>query len=534
MRNTTKAIIITLAVLTIGCTGKGPLPSGKNAGRDRDTLHTLQAAMSIYAYQPVRALQIIDSAVIVDNLNDVRADIARARIYSSSLRKDELDSMLGGPAGIRFDTARAIGERVLRHDSVKVDLKKQKSILEILTYVARMQEDTTRWMLRAGELLNVCHQLGAGSETDALRTEAEIGAAFYVMGQQEQGMAKLDSAIFQLESSFIGEDKKGAFNELDALIVALKRKISVLSKNDKYAETLPLARSIIERLADYEQHPDDYHDDSPREPKDATQRIDYIEFYRNQAQNFITAAYTALSEDGSMIATFEDIERKVLDATTREHLARYNALEQRMKAEHHQLEAKLQQDKTNKAILTAVAIGIIALLAVAFAAFVIVKNRTISRKNRLLAQQIADALNYKELYRQERQVQTPAATPPDINTLSDEQLFKHINDVIMSERLFLDPKFERQTIMDRFQLSKERVGAIFSKFSDHAKLNSYILQLRLEHAAMLLVEKPDLNIVQVATDSGFSSGTYFSDRFRQHFGMSPTDYRKAHQSAKKP
>ena len=299
--------------------------------------------MSIYAYQPVRALQIIDSAVIVDNLNDVRADIARARIYSSSQRKDELDSMLGGPAGIRFDTARAIGERVLRHDSVKVDLKKQKSILEILTYVARMQEDTTRWMLRAGELLNVCHQLGAGSETDALRTEAEIGAALYVMGQQEQGMAKLDSAIFQLESSFIGEDKKGAFNELDALIVALKRKISVLSKNDKYAETLPLARSIIERLADYEQHPDDYHDDSPREPKDATQRIDYIEFYRNQAQNFITAAYTALSEDGSMIATFEDIERKELDATTREHLARYNALEQRMKAEHHQLEAKLQQ-----------------------------------------------------------------------------------------------------------------------------------------------------------------------------------------------
>ena len=127
-----------------------------------------------------------------------------------------------------------------------------------------------------------------------------------------------------------------------------------------------------------------------------------------------------------------------------------------------------------------------------------------------------------------------ARCPPDINTLNDEQLFKHINDVIMSERLFLDPKFERQTIMDRFQLSKERVGAIFSKFSDHNKLNSYILQLRLEYAAIQLVEKPDKNIVQVATDSGFSSGTYFSDRFRQHYGMSPTDYRNAHQKTKQP
>ncbi len=95
----------------------------------------------------------------------------------------------------------------------------------------------------------------------------------------------------------------------------------------------------------------------------------------------------------------------------------------------------------------------------------------------------------------------------------------------MRERLFLDPKFERQTIMDRFQLTKERVGAIFSKGSDCSKLTSYIQQLRLEYAAKILVEQPDLNIVQIASDSGFSSSAYFSNCFRQHFGMSPTDYR---------
>lgn len=534
MQKTTIAIIVTIAVLIIGCTGKTPLPSGKNEGLGRDTLYTRKAAMDIYAYHPVRALQIIDSAVIVGNITDVRADMTRARIYCSTLMKDQVDSLLGGPTGVSYDTARAIGERVLKHDSVKVDLKKQKEILEILTSIARMQKDTTKWMQRSGELINVCHRLGPGLETDALRTEAEMGAALYLMGQQEKGIAKLDSAIFQLESSLLDEDKGRAFNELDALIIALKRKIVVISTDNKYAEILPLARYIIERLDDYEQHPDAYHDGSEREPEDATQRADYIHFYRSQAQNFITAAYTALGEDRDMISAFEKIERNVRDATIREHLARYNALEQKMKAERHQMEAKLQQGKTHKAFIIAVAIGILALLAVVFAAIVFYKNRTIIRKNRLLAQQIADTLNYKELYWKERQVQTPAATPHDINTLNDEQLFKHINDVIMSERLFLDPKFERQTIMDRFQLSKERVGAIFSKFSDHAKLNSYILQLRLEYAAMLLVEKPDLNIVQVATDSGFSSGTYFSDRFRQHFGMSPTDYRKAHQKMKKP
>ena len=55
----------------------------------------------------------------------------------------------------------------------------------------------------------------------------------------------------------------------------------------------------------------------------------------------------------------------------------------------------------------------------------------------------------------------------DLDTLSDEQLFQYINDIVVRERLFLDSNFDRQTIMDRFQLSKERVGASFSKGSQY-------------------------------------------------------------------
>ena len=57
------------------CTSKdkGSLPIGKGKGigfhsKKADTIYTQQAAMNIYAYQPERALQIIDSAVIVGNI----------------------------------------------------------------------------------------------------------------------------------------------------------------------------------------------------------------------------------------------------------------------------------------------------------------------------------------------------------------------------------------------------------------------------------------------------------------------------------
>ena len=187
----------------------------------------------------------------------------------------------------------------------------------------------------------------------------------------------------------------------------------------------------------------------------------------------------------------------------------------------------MQQQAENTRQQAILIIELLALFGViALAVIVIVKNRIISRKNKSLAAQITETIKYKEMYSDEKRAQTQEpAVADDLNTLDDEQLFQHINDVIMRERLFLDPNFDRQTIIDRFQLSKERVGAIFSKGSDHNKLSNYVQQLRLDYAAHLLVDQPKRSIAQIAADCGFSSGSYFSHCFRQYFGIRPTDFR---------
>ena len=181
-------------------------------------------------------------------------------------------------------------------------------------------------------------------------------------------------------------------------------------------------------------------------------------------------------------------------------------------------------------IVLAVLIGVIA-----YTVIIVRQKRIISQKNRSLVKQITEAMTYKELYNNEKarlaeltsqnKKDQQSDAPTDLNAMTDEQLFQHVTEVIERERLFLDPKFERQTVIDRFQLSKERVGNIFSQ-SEHAKLTNYIQQLRLEYAAQLLVEQPERSIVQIATDSGFSSHKYFTDRFRQYFSMTPTEFRK--------
>lgn len=509
-------ITFVVASVMIGCSGGDATRSAVH----QDDSICRQTVMSIYAYQPERALHILDSAVAAGSISAWRADIYRMRIYSSTLMHEQMDSLLGGAKDAGYDSARAIGERMLSHDSVQASLKWQLDILEMLSYTARMQNDTTQWLRRARQFVTICRQIGDSQTTNALRTEAEIGAALCVMGQRDQGMAKLDSAIYQLEASFHREHDAGRFAELDALIIALKRKIVQLASNDRNAETLPLARLIIERLDDYEKHPDRYHDGTYREPKTAEKRTDYIRFYRSQAQGYITAAYASLGESGNMLEAFTKIEKGVHEATAREHIARYNALQQQMEAER-------QHTIADKARLTTLATAVFALLLLVTLCVIGFHYRAIGRKNRHLAQQITEAMKYKELYSQmlSRQDPIPVADNNDSSTLSDEQFFAYVQDVILSERLYLDPNFGRQTIMDRFQLSKERVGILFSKFSNHPKLSNYVTSLRLEYAAQLLVRQPNMNIVAIATQCGFSSMAYFSTCFRRHYGMSPSDFR---------
>ena len=210
------------AILMVGCTEKGKDTAGSREPQASDTLYTWRAAMQVYGYQPERALQIIDSAVIVGNMSDVQAEANRARVYSMTQMNEQMDSLLGGPKGVGLEKGKAIGEKLLKHDSLKTNIKLKQEVLDILVYTERQLQDTVKWLQRAQELVEVYHQMGPEKETDALRTEAEIGAALYFAGQQEQGLAKLDSVINQLN-----EKPSFKFNELDALILASDRRAHV-------------------------------------------------------------------------------------------------------------------------------------------------------------------------------------------------------------------------------------------------------------------------------------------------------------------
>ncbi len=221
--------------------------------------------------------------------------------------------------------------------------------------------------------------------------------------------------------------------------------------------------------------------------------------------------------------------------------------------QEEQLVRKQKEAEAERAhvIIIALIVGLVA--AVGFLVWFFRQKRLEEKKNKVLAREIADAITYKEKYLESEKlrveseellvrseelgvdasrlpllrgaggIQTnPFQSNPDI------ELFQQIQDLIINEKLFLDPSLDRQMLVDRMGLSKERIGAAFAKGSPYKSLIEFLNDCRLPYAAKLLTTRPDLTIADVARESGFPSADTFGRNFKLKYTLTPSQYREQH------
>ena len=577
MNKTLIILLMLAAALTLG------------AANAPDTIYTEKAAMEAYATNPDRALLIIDSAQIVGNLSGIRADLLRTVVYSRTYED------------IKLDSAIMIGERLIQNDRVLANEDMREEVLGLLLNACRLKKDNEQALHWATQLSKLYRE--RGELTEALRTDAEIGTFLVRIGQQDEGLSLVDNVAAQLTGGGVSR-----FNELDALIIVLKRKVEICNEIGLYGDMIASAQRMLDLLDDYEKHPADYHDGSIREPDD-DDRPDYIEFYRGKAYSYMAEAYAGLNPStGSgtaeclkylalyeqtssgktvtgrfmiapvlgklgkydqMLAIYDEVEQLMgsdtLNANYAEmlygramaakaqgrkdeaisYLERHNQLSAqlgesllqgkahlyaaRYKAQEQQMEIERHREAASRARMTVLAIFVVGLLILVFAIFAFIQWLKTQRRNRILAQQITEAVEYKEKYRelstQNSKLQNNSKLYTLNSTLSDADLFAYLRDLIERERLFLNPNFERQTLITLTGLSKERIGAAFAQGSGHGRLTTLVTELRLDYAVRLMNEQPDLSVEKVCQASGFISADTFTRNFRAKFGMTPTVYR---------
>jgi transcriptional regulator GlxA family with amidase domain len=142
---------------------------------------------------------------------------------------------------------------------------------------------------------------------------------------------------------------------------------------------------------------------------------------------------------------------------------------------------------------------------------------TASQHGQALAGQVAEHLLLERLRpgdeRQRMGLRTQLGVTPPKLARAVALMEAHMEDLLTTDQL-----------TDLVGVSRRQLERLFKQALDQAP-SQYYLELRLNHARQLLRQTSG-SILQIALSCGFSSGSHFSNAYRQHFGVSPRETRR--------
>lgn len=94
-------------------------------------------------------------------------------------------------------------------------------------------------------------------------------------------------------------------------------------------------------------------------------------------------------------------------------------------------------------------------------------------------------------------------------------------------RKIQEPEYFTKKIEDLVKLSHYTHAHFLLLFKEHTgrTLISYITAQRMNYASKLLLNT-DLPVIQIANETGYDNHSFFTQKFREYFGVTPTVYRK--------
>ena len=223
-------------------------------------------------------------------------------------------------------------------------------------------------------------------------------------------------------------------------------------------------------------------------------------------RHFIAPTLCLLGEGAKMDSIFQDLDE-----------ARFRAYEQQMQIERE------QDASARKSIIIGFCI-LLVLLVAGFAVWLLRQRSVLRRTNQVLVSQIAETAALQKAQQPLSETEEETVAPEDG---TPEALFRHMQSVILREQLYLDPAFDRQAAIRRFNISKERVGSAFAQSGDFSSISDFIRDCRLRHACDLLLSQPQMTVSEVAQQSGFIHASTFSTDFKNKYLITPTAYREA-------
>lgn len=209
---------------------------------------------------------------------------------------------------------------------------------------------------------------------------------------------------------------------------------------------------------------------------------------------------------------FVTLRDSVEEGDNRELLNEFRTLSQ-----VHEVEAAQRQFRT-RLFLT---LGVILLVGL-FVFLLIDYSRRLSRRNKILYDAIQSNLLEQEIITPSELRSKSAAT---VSGEYEKHLYERLCQLMEEKTPYSNPALNRDSLAEMLGTNRNLLAEAVRLHQKDTNLVDFINRYRVKHAAKLLADYPQMQITDVELVSGFNSHATFNRLFKQHFGMSPTEYR---------
>jgi len=102
----------------------------------------------------------------------------------------------------------------------------------------------------------------------------------------------------------------------------------------------------------------------------------------------------------------------------------------------------------------------------------------------------------------------------------------HIEQKMQQELYFLQEDLSLSSLAEQLDITPHRLSEVLNKYFVKS-FYEYINDLRVKHAAGMLLQEPKRSIVDIYFEAGFTTKSTFYSHFKKTFQCTPTEYRKS-------
>ena len=168
---------------------------------------------------------------------------------------------------------------------------------------------------------------------------------------------------------------------------------------------------------------------------------------------------------------------------------------------------------------------IVAVLLLALCVLLVVHHRRLRQKNRELVARIRSQEEAEQ--RAEEAARRAEAEQPADELSREMQLFRRLQELLADEEVLCRPRLGRDELADLLGTNRTYVAdAVAACTEQHWSVSQYVAAVRVRRARYLIDNHPELSLGEIGHACGFQSQSSFIRCYRDHYGITPGEYRK--------